>query len=116
MKKKWYGSLTNRIEEDARPKNPEVGDGVTEYCYSDRHAYTVIKVLGPKLIAVTRDETTRTDNNGQSESQDYRYQTDWDAVPVALRMNKIGQWKMVGDPQGSTYVIGTREEYEDPCF
>jgi hypothetical protein len=113
---KWYGSLTNRLEENAKPKDPEVGDGVTEYCYSDRHAYTVCKVISPKLIAITRDIATRIDRNGQSESQEYRYETSYEHEPILLRKNIHGHWKMIGDPQGSTYVVGLRDEYEDPCF
>jgi hypothetical protein len=113
---KWYGSLTNRLEENAKPKNPVVGDGVTEYCYSDRHAYTVVVILSPTKIAITRDNAIRLDSNGQSESQNYKFETCWKDMPIILRKNKYGKWKMIGDSQGSTYVVGIREEYDDPCF
>ena len=33
--------------------------------------------------------------------------------PVSLRKNKTGRWKAEGDPQGSTYLIGHKEEYYD---
>lgn len=42
---KLYGSLNNRMEENKMYcKEIEVGTGVTQYYYSDRHAYEVVKV------------------------------------------------------------------------
>ncbi len=34
---------------------PEIGMGVTEICYSDRHAYTIIEVITDKKIVVQQD-------------------------------------------------------------
>lgn len=43
---KLYGSLNNRLEENKMYCDEiKVGTGVTKYCYSDRHAYEVIKVI-----------------------------------------------------------------------
>ena len=44
---KWYGSINNRIEENRMFCDViEVGTGVTEYSWSDRHASQEIR-LGP---------------------------------------------------------------------
>jgi hypothetical protein len=43
---KLYGSLSNRFEENRMYCDGiKVGTGVTKYCYSDRHAYEVVKVI-----------------------------------------------------------------------
>lgn len=50
---RWYGSLNNRIME--RGKDAEeitVGMGVTEFFWSDRHAYEVTKVIDQKHIYI----------------------------------------------------------------
>lgn len=48
-----YGNLTNRLEENKEFCDKiEVGTGMTEYFYSDRHAYEVIKVIDQKHVIV----------------------------------------------------------------
>lgn len=50
---KWYGSLQNRLAENQKDI-PEiyVGMGVTEYLWSDRHAYEVTKVINQKDVFI----------------------------------------------------------------
>lgn len=50
---KWEGSLNNRLEEN-KQFVPEitVGTGITEYFWSDRHAYEVVEVTDQKHIAI----------------------------------------------------------------
>ena len=52
---KWYGSLENRLMENQKDI-PEIveGMGVTEYLYSDRHAYEVTKVVNQKDVFIRR--------------------------------------------------------------
>ena len=54
-KAKWYGSVSNRIEE-GRQFCPtiEVGTGMTEYHWSDRTAYEVVAVRDQKHVSVRR--------------------------------------------------------------
>jgi hypothetical protein len=108
-----YGSMVNAIGNQTRSLKPEVGMGVTEMMYSDRHPYTVVAVLSDKKIQVVRDIATRTDKNGCSESQEYTYAPDENTLPITLRLNKYGRWKEVGHPDGSTFLVGRREEYYD---
>ena len=50
---KMYGSLQNRIMENHDFTNEiTVGTGMTEYSYSDRHAYEVVSVTDQKHVEV----------------------------------------------------------------
>lgn len=50
---KWYGSLDNRIEENRMFCDKiDVGTGMTEYWWSDTHAYEVVDVRDQKHISV----------------------------------------------------------------
>lgn len=53
MSRVWYGSLQNRLEENKQFVNEiKIGTGVTEYSYSDRHAYEVIAVIDQKHVTI----------------------------------------------------------------
>lgn len=55
MSRVWYGNLNNRLEEGRQfCEEIKVGTGVTEYFYSDRHAYEVVEVTDQKHIAIRR--------------------------------------------------------------
>ena len=43
-----YGSIENAIANQTRSKVPEVGMGVTQLLYSDRHPYTVVGIISPR--------------------------------------------------------------------
>ena len=52
-KRKAYGSLNNRVDENKMfCEKIEVGTGMTEYFWSDRHAYEVVKVINQKHVFV----------------------------------------------------------------
>ena len=53
MSNKWYGSLNNRIDENKMYcEKIEVGTGMTEYSWSDRKAYEVVKVVNQENVFV----------------------------------------------------------------
>ena len=53
MSRTWYGSLSNRLEENRQFVDEiKVGDGVTEYFYSDCHPYEVVEVESQKRIKI----------------------------------------------------------------
>ena len=55
MGRTWYGSLNNRLEENRMFTDEiKVGTGMTEYLYSDRHAYEVVAVKDQKHVTVRR--------------------------------------------------------------
>lgn len=50
---KFYGSLDNRLEENKMYCDKiEIGTGMTQYYYSDRHAYEVVKVIDQTNVFV----------------------------------------------------------------
>lgn len=110
------GSLTNRMLE-RQAVTPEVGMGVTECMWSDRHAYTIVRVVNAKTIVVRRDKAVRTDKNGISESQTYSYEEDPTGTERTVTLRKNGRWVTKGESMNGTgWMIGSREEYEDPSF
>lgn len=67
------GSLVNHIYGSSANPVPEVGMGCTVLGWTDRHAATIVEVKSPTKIAVVGDIAERTDSNGMSENQEYRY-------------------------------------------
>lgn len=50
---RWYGNIMNRLEENHdRVGEITVGTGMTEYSWSDRHAYEVVAVRDQKHVSV----------------------------------------------------------------
>ena len=88
MSRRWYGSLNNRLEENRQfCETIEVGTGMTEYSYSDRHAYEVIEVIDQKHVKV-REYDHR--SAGESFSN---------------------QWELISNPNGYTMNLVKRGQY-----
>ena len=67
---------------------------VCELCYSDRHAYQVIRMVTPKSMVVRRLTPTRV-NIGEyvmSDAQDYEFTENPEAPEITLRLHKDGFW------------------------
>lgn len=108
------GSLTNWMMSGKQNIEPEIGMGVTELCWTDRHSYTIIDMTKTKkTITIQRDRAIRIDKNGMSENQEYRYERDENGSICKARKNKYGVWKIIG---GSRITLGKREEYYDFSF
>ena len=55
MARRWYGEVTNRLEENRMFCDKiEVGTGMTEFLWSDRRPYEVIEVRDQKHVTVRR--------------------------------------------------------------
>jgi len=140
-KKQTYGNLINRVAENAClfpiDHKVKVGDGGTEYMWSDRVPYSVCSVdynwknKGYEIIGVQRDHAKRTDNNGMSESQTYEFTPNIEASVNYLRSytyEKDGKtWKYYSPVRwnsktnrwnagGRAVTLGRRESYWDPSF
>lgn len=139
---RFFGSLDNRFAEDINHNGckVEIGMGVTELCYSDRHAYEVVAIKDDRHITIRRLKAKRIDHNGLSECQDYEYTSNPDGATRNLFLTKKGQWRdryrehaLIGfDEKGypiwseeptsgwklgcTCYYVGEAEEYRDPTF
>ena len=119
------GSLDNRIrEQSGRVGLGQVqpGDGVTAVFYSDRRAFTVVRVSpSGKTLELRQDIAIRTDGNGMSATQEYRYEED-----PEYRENNIPNDKAYWLPSKGHYSLGLassgpwlihgRHEYYDYSF
>ena len=126
---KWYGSVQNRMMEKSTPKiRPEIGMGVTECLWSDRHAWEVAGVIDEKHIVIRRMG---------HKCKDY-YAGDWEVFPnpdgeICHLVFRSGRWrdrlwdekyengKLVSRKPGrrlgtNGWYVGSAEEYEDPSF
>lgn len=126
---KLYGSLNNRLNENGycngTYNNIQVGTLCTVYLWSDRHAYEVVEVKDQKHIKIRRLTATRIDNNGMSDWQDYKYESDETNPIKELQLFKSG-WKEIKYSQweenkriGSVKInisFGIADEYYDYSF
>lgn len=118
-----YGSLNNRLMAASRQPEPVVGMGMTICHYTDRSCATIREVkhnAAGKAIAfsATGDRAIRVDDNGISESQQYRYETRDDVKPTRYTLRKNGKWGEVGIPMryAGQLLLGVRDAYHDYSF
>ena len=65
-----------------------------EYCYTDRHAYQVLRLETEKRMVVRRLFAKRV-NVGEywmSDAQSYEFTEDLEAPEITLRLHKDGRW------------------------
>lgn len=106
------GSLVNHLLTSNRPDFPAtVGDGATICYWTDRSAATVVKVTRTQ-VHVQEDAAIRTDANGMSESQSYRYEPRPEGPVIVFRKTKRG-WRAA---RGGSLVLGVRNAYHDYSF
>lgn len=92
---------------------PVVGMGVTEGIGSDRYAYTIIEVRRDgKELVIQRDNATRTDTNGLSESQTYICTPNPEGMTRVIVLRK-GNYHLKGS-KSYHYTIDVRKPYADP--
>ena len=88
MSRVWYGSIDNRLNENKMFCDKiEVGTGMTEYSYSDCHAYEVIEVTDQKHVKVREYDHK---NIGGAYSN---------------------KWELVSNPENPTYNLVKRGNY-----
>ena len=110
------GSLVNQLcSEVSGGPVPTIGMGATLISWSDRSAYTIVSVTpSGKTFVMQRDEATRTDKNGMSDSQSYTYTPNPKAFLEKVSLRKDGRWKLAGSNQ--SVLIDCRREYYDYSF
>lgn len=112
-----YGNLMNRIAETVAPRAPEIGMGATVLMWSDRYAATVEKIDG-KRVTLREDKAIRTDKNGMSECQSYRFEPNPNGREFVVTLRKNGTYVVEGEAMknGTIVRIGERDYYHDFSF
>ena len=117
---KYHDNPRHAPYEDLTPINPYVGMPCTIQIGSDRYAATVVFVSSKGTKIVVREDTAiRTDDNGMSESQTYRFEPnpagqEHDFFRPRLPQEHPGL--MVWGRQGKALVLGERSAYHDYSF
>jgi hypothetical protein len=123
-------SLTNHILSRSviGQPDPEVGMGATLLHWTDRDGGTITKVWTWRqstYIQVQVDRAIRTDTNGMSECQSYRFEPNPIGNVHTFRKLDGGMWQAVRlniktqrwvKTEGSGLRIGEREAYHDYSF
>lgn len=121
--KQVSGSFINDVLSNMHDE-PVIGKGATLLCWSDRRACTIIEWNG-KIMTIQEDKVTRLDNNGASESQDYKYEKNPHGRLFYFRRDNKGEWNQVRyNPDTKRWVklrlnrvsIGVRNHYYDYSF
>jgi hypothetical protein len=109
------GSLLNLIADRASDKDPKVGDGATVIMWTDRKAATIIDVArNGRLVTVQTDKAIRTDENGMSDAQSYRYERDTNGQLFVATKRKDGSYRLKGGD--ARVLMGVRDNYFDYSF
>jgi hypothetical protein len=125
-----FGSLTNHLDAAGviGQPTPTVGMGATILHWSDRDPATIVKVenLGKAiLLTVQVDKYERTDGNGMSECQSYKFSPNPEGALYTFKQAKNGRWQQVSlNPEtgrwnvakGLGLRIGERDRYYDFSF
>ena len=89
---KFYGSLDNRFEENRMYCDEiKVGTGMTEYLYSDRHAYEVVKVNDQTNVFIREYDHIK---NGEAFSNDWKLVSNENNPVIELKLRN-GVWYRV---------------------
>ena len=118
MRSRWYGSVQNRLLENSRSAEPEVGMGATECCWSDREPYEVIEVTDSRHIKVRALKYRVVKGSTFDGSAEYEYESDPDGFVATLFKKKNGKWvRRIGRSEDCNgWIIGFAERYYDPSF
>lgn len=114
-------SFTNYLMSGGSGVQPEVGMGVTILCWTDRNPATIVEVVKAKngkikAIVIQEDNYERTDQNGMSECQEWKYTPNPEAHKSTYELRRNGAWATKGSPARNGLLIGSREKYHDFSF
>lgn len=116
------GSLINHVVSSMNDSGPAAGMGATKLYWSDRKACTIVKVFRNKAgkvirIHVQEDHATRTDANGMSDSQSYKFAPNLEAAEEVFTLRSNGAWAPQGSSsRGVRLKIGARDQFHDYSF
>lgn len=100
---KWYGSINNRIMEQGKDAEEiTVGMGVTEFHWSDRDAYEVVRVINQKNIVIRELKHIHVGNC----HMDNNWELVSDSTRPEIELKKRGKYWY-------TYATVTKEDLEE---
>lgn len=117
-----YGSLINMmIDNDYHDGQIKIGAGVTELCWSDRHAYFIKDIIKNKKGEVTQlvleGAWLKGIGCGYFEvSKDQKEGFFQDRGERIIKKTRKGNWTSDGTEKGTKFRIGHADEYYDISF
>ena len=106
---KLYGSLNNRMEENKMFCDKiEVGIGVTEYSYSDRHAYEVVKVVDQTNVFIREYDHKAV---GEPMSNQWELISNENNPVIELKLRN-GVWYQVREVTKDMWLRKAKEDFE----
>lgn len=102
-----------------------VGQGATLIIGTDRYAGTIVAetlFMSIREITFQADKVTRIDKNGMSDTQEYSYAPNPNAMKDRWRETTPGKWKPVDERTNRVYnspmflLIGERDHFVDFSF
>ncbi len=96
-------------------EDPIIGIGATYCIGSDRYAGTIVYVSANKgLIRVRDDHAIRTDDNGMSDAQEYKYEPNEEGEVRTFYRNRLGGYG--NKRRGGYCAVGVRDHHHDYSF
>lgn len=117
-----YGSLINHlIDNDYHDGQIKIGAGVTELCWSDRHAYFIKDIIrnkkGEIRELVLEGAWLKATGNGYFDvSREYKEGYHQDIQERHIKKTRKGNWTSTGTEKGTKFRIGHADEYYDISF
>ena len=111
----WYGSLQNRLMENTKTPKLEIGMGVTECLWSDRHAWEIIAIKDERHITIRRMGYKCLDYY----AGEYELFSDPNGRVINLFKTKNNGWRQRVGKNGlgdTKFAVGHADEYRDPSF
>lgn len=120
LKLKDTGSLTNWMLAGGTTGHPIVGEGATEFLWTDRHAFTVTEVSADGKSCVIVEDKATPNFEGMTDSQSYTYEP---GTGTGEKLTfKWGAWRRdKGEGYEKRYPkisikFGVRDKYYDFSF
>ena len=117
-----YGSVVNHIIANNYKDNKiEVGMGVTEIMWNDRHAFFIKEIItdkkgNPKELKLEGAWLKALGEGCYDVSREYKEGYFQDCKKMTIKRTRKGTWTNTGTVDGRLFRIGHAEEYYDICF